>query len=230
MKKNYGLFLGCLSLIFALTACSSGEAEPPATTEEGNTAQALDLVDSVPQDFEVKENGEEVELVSYSGTGTHAIIPEGVTYIRPHAFSNNPDLVAVTFPDSVTTIGGSAFALCTGITSLTFGTNVDMIDEYAFQGCSSLTKIDFANVTNIKERAFFDCDALTELTLGLSVSLVWYEAFADCAQLAQVTIPNNVEFIDERAFDVENNITYLATADSYGHTWADENGFNITIS
>ena len=59
-------------------------------------------------DFEIK-NG---VLVKYTGAGGDVVIPDGVTGIGDHAFSQCKSLTSVTIPDGVTSIGDCAFLGC----------------------------------------------------------------------------------------------------------------------
>jgi hypothetical protein len=51
---------------------------------------------------------------------TRVIIPNGVRFIYPFAFSNCESLTSVTIPNSVTRIEARAFEDCDGLTSVTF--------------------------------------------------------------------------------------------------------------
>lgn len=63
------------------------------------------------------------------------IIPNEVTYISEHAFSDCSYIESVTIPNSVTFIGEAAFGGCTSLTSVTIPNSVTQINKYAFSGC-----------------------------------------------------------------------------------------------
>jgi len=129
-------------------------------------------------------------LVAYKGTGSEAVIPDGVRVIAGEAFWNHTELESVVLPQSVTVIG-----------------------EGAFEGCSSLSRLHMGNnVQQIKDRAFAGCKLL-QVTLPASVNQVGLDAFGN-AQVSfagdAFAIPNNHEFSASRL----SNEDYRGTADS----------------
>ena len=92
-------------------------------------------------------------------------IPNSVTSIGYHAFSDCSGLTSITIPNSVTSIGWSAFWNCSGLTSITIPNSVTSIGSSAFSDCTGLTSVTIPNsVTSIGEWAFSDCTGLTSVT------------------------------------------------------------------
>ncbi|MBQ2375608.1 MAG: leucine-rich repeat domain-containing protein, partial [Bacteroidales bacterium] len=74
-------------------------------------------------------------------------------------------LTSVTIPNSVTSIEGHAFSNCSSLTSVTIPNSVTSIGNRAFKGCSSLSSVNIPNsVTSIGEEAFRLCGSLTSVT------------------------------------------------------------------
>jgi len=90
----------------------------------------------------------------------HYTIPDSVTTIREHAFSNCTKLTGVTIPDGVTTIEEYSFWCC-GLTEVIVPASVTTIGNRAFY-TSSLTRMEFLGnaPTTIGSNAF-DCGNLT---------------------------------------------------------------------
>ena len=110
---------------------------------------------------------------------TSITIPNSVTRIERHAFSNTPWLRnkrdenplvivngilidgetcqrEVTIPKNVTRIGECAFSNCTGLTSITIPGSVTSIEYSAFSGCNNLTEITVPCDSTLKKDAFGD--------------------------------------------------------------------------
>lgn len=68
------------------------------------------------------------------------VIPDGVTAIRPYAFSGATGLASVTFGAAVTSIGAGAFANCTGLAEVSIPDGVATLGASAFSGCSGLIR------------------------------------------------------------------------------------------
>ena len=108
-------------------------------------------------------------------------LPEGVTEIKPYAFSATP-VKKITIPDSVTVIPEGMAARANSLKKVKLGKNVTEIGDNAFRA---------ARIKKIK------------LPSGLK-SIGSY-AFANC-RLSKVVIPKNVEYIGNRAFSGNYNL------------------------
>jgi len=94
------------------------------------------------------------------------VIPDGVTVIKPYAFSYYTTLTSITIPSSVKKISYNAFRSCINVQKLNIAHGVEMIDVYAFYHCTGLTSITVPDsVTYIANSAFYSCKNLESITL-----------------------------------------------------------------
>jgi hypothetical protein len=148
------------------------------------------------------ENSTTCELVSYSGSATHVVIPSvarqtengqliaqyTVTAIWDNAFNGYNRLDSVTIPNTVKSIGSSAFARCP-LTSVTIPNSVTYIGNFAFRECANLASVIIGDsVTTIGEEAFAGCSSLTAIALPGSITTIGSNVFKDCRELAEVTV------------------------------------------
>ncbi|MBU5461982.1 leucine-rich repeat protein [Lachnoclostridium sp. MSJ-17] len=132
---------------------------------------------------------------------TNITIPKSVISIGDMAFNNCTGLTSVTIPDSVTNIGECAFEYCTNLTSIAFPDSVTSIGGSAFKSCTGLTSITFPDsVTSIGGSAFRSCTGLTSITIPESVTSIRYSTFENCTRLESVSIPDSVTSIESHAF------------------------------
>ena len=177
-------------------------------------------------------NGNDTELVI-----PDTIDGKSVTAIRSYAFSTSStrkSLTSVIIPDSVTSIGDHAFSECKSLTSVTIGNSVKSIDKSAFWYCP-LTKVNIpASVSSISGEAFRGCSKLTTInvdnkntsyasvngvlyskdiselicfpcgkasvSIPESVTSIGQSAFMGCEKLTSVTIPDSVKSVGQSAF------------------------------
>ena len=103
-------------------------------------------------------NKNRTTLIAYRAKETNYTIPNSVTTIGEHAFSDCDSLTSINIPNSVTTIGKGAFSDCDSLTSINIPNSVTTIGEGAFSHCDSLTSINIPNsVTTIEDGAFYGC-------------------------------------------------------------------------
>ncbi len=96
------------------------------------------------------------------------IIPEGIRYILPSAFSGSAVIRSVSLPSSLEVIGDEAFKNCTRLTDIIFADRADplTLGISVFEGCSSLKSITFPEyITEIPSRALYGCTSLEEIYL-----------------------------------------------------------------
>ena len=81
-------------------------------------------------------------LYAFAPAGLTSIsIPDGVTSIGRHAFSQCRSLTSITIPDSVTTFDDEAFSHCSGLTSITIPKAMTSIGNRTFFWCEGLTSV-----------------------------------------------------------------------------------------
>ena len=126
-------------------------------------------------------NKNKTTLIVYRAKEINYTIPNSVTTIGEHAFSDCDSLTSINIPNSVTIIGNSAFYGCKSLTSINIPNSVTTIGNWAFSGCKSLTIINIPNsVTTIGESAFMDCKSLTNINIPNSVTMIGNSAFSGC--------------------------------------------------
>lgn len=103
----------------------------------------------------------------YDSNLTSVIIPDSVTSIGDHAFSDCGSLTSVIIPDGVTSIGDSTFSGCGSLTSVIIPDSVTSIGDSAFSYCGSLTSVVIPDgVTSIGDSAFHVCMKLENVYYG----------------------------------------------------------------
>ncbi|MBN2507916.1 MAG: leucine-rich repeat protein, partial [Verrucomicrobia bacterium] len=141
---------------------------------------------------------------------TNITIGNMVTIIGDYAFSHCTSLTSIIIPNKVTIIGDYAFSNCLNVTSITIGNMVTIIGDYAFSHCTSLTSITIPDsVTNIANYAFSECTSLTSITIGNNVTIIGDYAFSQCTSLTSIIIPNKVTIIGDYAFSGCLNVTNI---------------------
>ena len=132
-------------------------------------------------------------LIAYIAKETNYTIPNSVTIIGDHAFSDCGSLTNINIPNSVTIIEDHAFSGCNSLTSINIPNSVTTIGEHAFSDCNSLTSINIPNsVTTIGNLAFSGCNSLTNINIPNSVTTIGDLAFCRCNSFTSITIPNSV--------------------------------------
>ena len=145
----------------------------------------------------------------------HYKIPDGITSIEYHAFSDCSNLQSITIPDGVTNIGSHAFKNCSNLQSITIPDGVTTIGSYAFQGCKNLRQIRLPNNIKVISYCIFDgCSNLRSITITNSVKTIGGGAFRDCSNLRSITIPHSVETIGGWAFAGCSNLRSVTIPNS----------------
>ena len=166
-------------------------------------------------------------------------IPDSVTRIGDHAFSDSTNLVAVTMPNSITDIGSSAFYNCSKITSVNIPNEVTTINNNVFNSCSSLVSVTIpSGVKNIDVNAFKDCTALLDVYYSnteekwsqikvaegnddLLKATVHYSPVDNAYEIGDVNLDGNVNIKD--ATLIQKHIAQLVEIDETGLVCADVN-------
>lgn len=168
-----------------------------------------------------------IESVRYTGyTGNAGIaLPEKVTTIGVHAFSDTgvtgtlklpehlTEIDSLAFyhcgklngelklPDTVKEIGGFAFNSCGFTGKLELPASLENIGNDAFESCSGLTgKLTFPSKMNEIDFSIFHGTGITEVVIPSSIKTVRDFAFESCMNLKKVYLPTKMPTIYNRAF------------------------------
>ncbi len=119
--------------------------------------------------------GEQVKTIEkYMFAGTNIVqltIPESVTTIKEHAFSDCAELIKCHNLGNPTTIEQYTFNNCEKLDAIIFPGSVTTIKEFAFNGCKAITNLTIpGTVTEIKNNVFRGCSGLTTLTFDSSLT------------------------------------------------------------
>ena len=114
-------------------------------------------------------------------------IPEGVRKIARYAFDGCQNVTEIFVPDSVTSIEAHGFSNCPALKKLRLPPKVKKISRVLCAGCGRLEEVVFPEeLTGIGERAFLNC-GLREIVLPGKVQEVEASAFSGCP-LEKVTV------------------------------------------
>ncbi len=168
--------------------------------------------DPEPDEFEIEDN----VLISYNGTASNVVVPDGVIAIGEWAFSNKTFIQTVLLPDTVETIGSNAFYNCTGLTEINFPEGLTMIDDWAFGNCG-LTTINFpTTLDSIGDFAFYWNEGLTSVDVPEGVTTIGQNAFYGCQSLTTVKLPSTLVDLGEEAFAYCRNLISITVSGSGG--------------
>ncbi len=146
---------------------------------------------------------------------TEVVIPETVTEIKDHTFSDIDCIQSVYIPSSVTSIGKSAFSDCSNLETVKFEDGAKTIGGYAFYDCQKLTSVTLPeSVTTIGESAFSKCASLEEIIIPDGVTVISLHMFEDCMSLSKVNLGNKTETICSYAFSECENLKSIVLPDS----------------
>lgn len=174
--------------------------------------------------FDKCTNIESVRYTGYTGNAGVAL-PESVTTIGVHAFSDTgvtgtlklpehlTEIDSLAFyhcgklngelklPDTVKEIGGFAFNSCGFTGKLELPASLENIGNDAFESCSGLTgKLTFPSKMNEIKSSIFHETGITEVVIPSSIKTVRDFAFNSCMNLKKVYLPTEIPKIYNRAF------------------------------
>ena len=174
--------------------------------------------------FDKCTNIESVRYTGYTGNAGVAL-PESVTTIGVHAFSDTgvtgtlklpehlTEIDSLAFyhcgklngelklPDTVKEIGGFAFNSCGFTGKLELPASLEKIGNDAFESCSGLTgKLTFPSKMNEIDFSIFHGTGITEVVIPSSIKTVRDFAFNSCMNLKKVYLPTEMPTIYNQAF------------------------------
>lgn len=174
--------------------------------------------------FDKCTNIESVRYTEYTGNAGVAL-PESVTTIGVHAFSDTgvtgtlklPEHLTeidssafyhcrklngeLKLPDTVKEIGGFAFNSCGFTGKLDLPASLEKIGNDAFESCSGLTgKLTFPSKMNKIDFSIFHGTGITEVVIPSSIKTVRDGAFENCMNLKKVYLPTEMPTIYNQAF------------------------------
>ncbi len=184
-------------------------------------------------------------------TITSVVLPESIMEIDSHAFDNCNQMESIELPNHPMKFGLNAFIHCEALKSIVLPRD----SEYGFGmfgNCISLEEITLPDDMREIPMSFFSyCESLTELTLPASVETISYGAFASCHNLKKLVLPEGLQDIDMCVFEecnalseiiiprsvnhlnketfLDYNGTVLVYANSYAHTFCEENGIAYAL-
>lgn len=145
---------------------------------------------------------------------SHISIPESITKIRKHTFTQCKSLSTIAIPQSVTEIEAYAFQK-SSIAELTIPDSVTKIGSYAFNSCDKLKRVVIGDgVTEIGGLAFRYCTSMVELVVGNSVSSVEGSIFADCTSLKNLTLKDGISTLGNAMFSECDSLEEVTIPDS----------------
>ena len=186
--------------------------------------------------FDKCTNIESVRYTGYTGNAGVAL-PESVTTIGVHAFSDTgvtgtlklPEHLTeidssafyhcgklngeLKLPDTVKEIGGFAFNSCGFTGKLELPASLEKIGNDAFESCSGLTgKLTFPSKMNEIKSSIFHGTGITEVVIPSSIKTVRDFAFDSCMNLKKVYLPTEIPKIYNRAFRGCDNVKFYYPA------------------
>lgn len=186
--------------------------------------------------FDKCTNIESVRYTGYTGNAGVAL-PESVTTIGVHAFSDTgvtgtlklpehlTEIDSLAFyhcgklngelklPDTVKEIGEFAFNSCGFTGKLELPASLENIGNDAFESCSGLTgKLTFPSKMNEIKASIFHETGITEVVIPSSIKTVRDFAFNSCMNLKKVYLPTEIPKIYNRAFRGCDNVKFYYPA------------------
>ena len=159
-------------------------------------------------------------------------IPNSVTTIGHHAFSDCSNLLNIFFPNSVESIENYAFSNCDQITSVFISRSIRNIGEGIFYNCEKLTTVVLPkNISEIGYRTFYNCKSLKNITLTENITTIGVEAFYGCSCLEYLIIPTSMTTINSDSFFNCTSLTdvyYTGSADDWAKIRIDDENGKLT--
>lgn len=228
MKRIQNLLVITLTMLLALSACTSGDVNStPANTPLTNTpTPTINNQDDKPE-VTPAVDWTEIPLDAWEYKYDAALQGIVITsYIEP------PNILRVRIPDEIEgmpVVGLDFKSMANrGFMAVYIPETVTKISSYAFDN-SNLTSITLpAGLTVLGDGAFHECVGLTTVVLPDGLTEIGANTFLGCINLSIVTIGDNVTRIERNAFSNtalwNNQAVGLIYVDSWVVGYKDENG------
>lgn len=161
--------------------------------------------DTIQDDFVVKFNDGEAEIIYYKGNSLAVNVPSfingiPVVSIAPHAF--NASVQKVFIGENIRTIQDYTFYRNINLTQVVMPESLLSIGNYTFAECKALEYIEMPeNLVEIGEYAFYNCVNLKDIALNEGLESVGEYAFAKCLSLIHITMPSTVAYMGNYIFN-----------------------------
>ncbi|MBR2004481.1 MAG: leucine-rich repeat domain-containing protein, partial [Thermoguttaceae bacterium] len=202
-RVESGAFRGCASLekfdvagITELESSAFAGCRSLAAFENSATQnQRLQVVDGLV----LSQDGRRL-IACPTGRAGEIVVPEGVVWIAPDAFSGGA-VESIVFPQTLEGIGEKAFANCRALKSVVGAPKtLETIRAETFASCVALERFDWPeNLQNVEKGAFQDCKSLESAAIE-SVRKIGERAFSGCSKLATLKLPSETREIGAFAF------------------------------
>ena len=127
-------------------------------------------------------------------------LPEDITVIKAHAFTECISLKTVIFKGKIEKIEWDAFSNCKSLETIDVGTDLKTIEAFAFW-LSGLVEIDLPEgLIEIQAHAFCDCESLNTLRLPSTVSDIGYAKFSNIVEINEIASKNTTIIVGDNPF------------------------------
>ena len=137
-----------------------------------------------------------------------------VTGVGSEAIQDDKNVYSVTLPDSVTYIGAHAFSNCSKMSTVKVGSGLATIGYEAFansRGFYSINLQDSTSLATIEDRAFYGCKSLSSLTLPASLTTLGEDVFGNCTKLTSVSVEGSPNFKDFKVEGYGSSLGIVST-------------------
>ena len=145
-------------------------------------------------------------------------VPQGIDEIRHGVFRSCSLLTSINLPDSLTSIGVHSFSECVKLTRVILPPSLVNVDHYAFGYCLGLSSVSLPDsLTNVGAGAFSDCRSLTSIILPRNLTVIYDWTFQDCTTLTMVKLPSSLTSVGISAFAFCINLQLVVFPDTLTH-------------
>ena len=187
---EYGTFSGCSSL------------KNVTFSNEGNlkTIGEFAFFYSGVENLVLPDGLTTINKRAFSGSSLITLnMPDSVTNMGVHVFSNCVQLENVRLSESLTTIPNSTFYRAIALKTITLPANTEVIGAGAFRN-SGLESITIPSKVKTIEDGAFDYTQLSSIVIPDSVTYLGNYAFSDCEKLATIKLGKGIKTINENTF------------------------------